>query len=99
MTTAPGAANLRATNRPSTPRALLALAGWLVLTFCAPALGLLGMPGEWYAALHKPPWIRRVDLRPGMDCALHPDGSGGMAGMAPRRLAHSRGPLGLYLFS
>ena len=56
MTTAPGTANLRATNRPSTPRALLALAGWLVLTFCAPALGVFGMPGEWYAALHKPPW-------------------------------------------
>ena len=34
----------------------LALAGWLLLTFCAPALGIFGMPGEWYASLHKPSW-------------------------------------------
>lgn len=34
----------------------LALLGWLALTFCAPALGIFGMPGEWYASLHKPSW-------------------------------------------
>lgn len=38
-------------------RSALALLGWLALTFCAPALGALaGMPGEWYASLHKPAW-------------------------------------------
>ncbi len=35
---------------------ILALVGWLLLTFCAPALGVFGMPGEWYAELRKPSW-------------------------------------------
>ncbi len=29
---------------------------FLVITFCAPAFGALGMPGEWYASLNKPSW-------------------------------------------
>lgn len=29
---------------------------WLLVTFCAPALGVFGMPGEWYAGLEKPTW-------------------------------------------
>ena len=35
---------------------VLPLAGWLVLCFAAASLGALFMPGEWYAALRKPPW-------------------------------------------
>ena len=34
----------------------LVLAGWLLLTFCAPVLGVFGMPGEWYEGLAKPSW-------------------------------------------
>jgi len=34
----------------------LALVGWVLLTFCAPAFGVLGGPGEWYASLNKPSW-------------------------------------------
>lgn len=36
----------------------LALAGFVVVTFCAPLLsvGVGSMPGAWYAALHKPTW-------------------------------------------
>jgi tryptophan-rich sensory protein len=33
-----------------------ALLVWLLVTFCAPALGVFGMPGEWYAGLAKPSW-------------------------------------------
>lgn len=34
-----------------------ALAGFIIVTFCAPALSaFIGMPGEWYAALQKPSW-------------------------------------------
>jgi len=43
--------------QPSPAAAGLALAGWLLLTYCAPVLGFsAGLPGEWYAALHKPTW-------------------------------------------
>lgn len=34
----------------------LALAGWIVLCFLAPALGAFSMPDTWYAALRKPAW-------------------------------------------
>jgi benzodiazapine receptor len=35
----------------------LALAGFLLITFAAPALSaFIDMPGAWYAALHKPAW-------------------------------------------
>lgn len=33
-----------------------ALSGFLLLTFCAPALGAFSMPGAWYASLIKPSW-------------------------------------------
>jgi translocator protein len=33
-----------------------ALMLFLVLTFLAPAAGVWGMPGEWYAGLNKPSW-------------------------------------------
>jgi tryptophan-rich sensory protein len=33
-----------------------ALLGFLLLTFCAPALGAFSMPGAWYATLNKPSW-------------------------------------------
>ena len=29
---------------------------FLVITFCAPAFGVFGIPGEWYASLNKPSW-------------------------------------------
>lgn len=29
---------------------------WIVITFLAPAMGVFGMPGEWYASLRKPSW-------------------------------------------
>jgi tryptophan-rich sensory protein len=45
-----------ATTRRSLARSLLALVGWLFLSFSAAALGGLFMPGEWYAALKKPAW-------------------------------------------
>lgn len=32
------------------------LAGWLLLTLAAAALGSFFMPGEWYAQLKKPAW-------------------------------------------
>ena len=32
------------------------LLAWLLVTFCAPALAVFGMPGEWYAGLAKPSW-------------------------------------------
>jgi tryptophan-rich sensory protein len=34
----------------------VALLAWVLFTFCAPALGAFAPPGEWYAALNKPPW-------------------------------------------
>jgi tryptophan-rich sensory protein len=34
----------------------LGLAGFIVLTFCAPLLSVGSMPGAWYAALQKPSW-------------------------------------------
>jgi translocator protein len=34
----------------------LALVGFVVVTFCAPALGAFSMPGSWYAGLNKPSW-------------------------------------------
>lgn len=37
-------------------RAAIHLAGWLLLTFAAAALGGLFMPGEWYSRLQKPVW-------------------------------------------
>lgn len=37
-------------------KAFLSLVGWIVLTFTAPALGVFGMPGAWYASLQKPSW-------------------------------------------
>lgn len=37
-------------------REWLALIGWVLLTFCAPAFGAFGGPGEWYANLNKPDW-------------------------------------------
>jgi benzodiazapine receptor len=33
-----------------------ALFGWLAFTFIAAAMGVLFMPGAWYASLHKPAW-------------------------------------------
>ena len=37
-------------------RAAWVLAGWWLLCFATAALGGLFPPGEWYAALKKPPW-------------------------------------------
>ncbi len=37
-------------------RAALGLGGWLLFTFAATIGGLVGAPGEWYAALDKPAW-------------------------------------------
>jgi translocator protein len=34
----------------------LALVGFVVVTFCAPAIGAFSMPGSWYAGLNKPSW-------------------------------------------
>jgi translocator protein len=44
------------TSPPSKPRNALALAGFIVITFCAPLLSIGSMPGAWYAALNKPGW-------------------------------------------
>ncbi|MBX7207625.1 MAG: tryptophan-rich sensory protein [Verrucomicrobiaceae bacterium] len=35
---------------------MIALMGWLLLCFMAPALGAFSLPGEWYASLRKPSW-------------------------------------------
>jgi benzodiazapine receptor len=44
-------------NRPSsTLRSALALAGFILVTFCAPLVGIFAKPGAWYAALNKPSW-------------------------------------------
>lgn len=40
----------------SRSKTVLGLIGWLLLCFAAASLGALFMPGEWYAALHKPAW-------------------------------------------
>jgi benzodiazapine receptor len=40
----------------STLRNALALAGFVLITFCAPLLSVGFMPGTWYAALMKPAW-------------------------------------------
>jgi tryptophan-rich sensory protein len=37
-------------------RSLAALPLFLAVTFVAPALGAFTPPGDWYAALNKPPW-------------------------------------------
>ncbi|SKB00970.1 TspO and MBR related proteins [Prosthecobacter debontii] len=37
-------------------RSALALFAFFLVTFSAPILGSLWMPGEWYAALEKPSW-------------------------------------------
>ena len=44
------------TIRSSSTRSALALAGWLVLSFSAAAIGGFFMPGAWYATLKKPSW-------------------------------------------
>ena len=41
---------------PSTLRSAMALAGFIVVTFCAPLAGIVSQPGAWYAALNKPAW-------------------------------------------
>jgi tryptophan-rich sensory protein len=48
-------ANLMSKSSP-TLRAGLALAGFIIVTFCAPLLGFAAMPGTWYASLVKPAW-------------------------------------------
>jgi translocator protein len=43
--------------RPSSKtQSVLALAGFLALTFCAPLAGVTSMPDAWYASLEKPSW-------------------------------------------
>ena len=37
-------------------RPVLALVGWLALSFAAAAVGGFFLPGEWYAGLRKPAW-------------------------------------------
>jgi tryptophan-rich sensory protein len=37
-------------------RPVLGLVFWLAITFAAAAVGARYMPGDWYAALRKPPW-------------------------------------------
>ena len=41
---------------PSTLRQALALASFVVVTFCAPLLGVFATPDLWYTALNKPAW-------------------------------------------
>lgn len=36
--------------------AVLGLIGFIMVTFCAPAIGVLTLPGSWYASLNKPAW-------------------------------------------
>jgi len=40
----------------SSLRNSLSLAGFIVVTFCAPLLGVGAAPGAWYVALNKPAW-------------------------------------------
>lgn len=44
------------TIQSSSTRSALALAGWLLLSFSAAAIGGFFMPGAWYATLNKPSW-------------------------------------------
>jgi len=37
-------------------RDAIGLAFWIALTFCAPVLGVISPPGDWYASLNKPSW-------------------------------------------
>jgi tryptophan-rich sensory protein len=49
--------NLKTTQeRPRRAARVLALGGWILLCFAAPALGAWSLPGAWYAQLHKPSW-------------------------------------------
>lgn len=41
---------------PRPLRGILIWIGLVVLTFCAPAAGVVSPPGDWYAALNKPSW-------------------------------------------
>jgi tryptophan-rich sensory protein len=34
----------------------VALVGFILITFCAPLVGMFSLPGAWYAALTKPSW-------------------------------------------
>ncbi len=43
-------------HRPSPTRLTLALAGFILITFCAPLAGMGSPPGDWYALLAKPEW-------------------------------------------
>lgn len=44
-------------NSPSTAlRNIPALAGFVIITFCAPLAGMISPPGDWYASLAKPSW-------------------------------------------
>jgi tryptophan-rich sensory protein len=40
----------------ATFRSALALAGFILITFCAPLAGMFSLPGAWYEALSKPSW-------------------------------------------
>jgi tryptophan-rich sensory protein len=35
---------------------VLALTGFIAVTFCAPLAGMFSLPGVWYASLNKPAW-------------------------------------------
>ena len=41
---------------PTAVRSALVLAGFILVTFCAPLAGMFSLPGAWYAALDKPSW-------------------------------------------
>ena len=41
---------------PAPLRSAQALAGFILVTFCAPLAGIFSKPGAWYASLDKPPW-------------------------------------------
>ncbi|MES2568978.1 MAG: TspO/MBR family protein [Verrucomicrobiota bacterium] len=46
-------------NEPGAPgrkTSVLALVGWILVTFLAPAAGAWSLPGEWYDSLRKPSW-------------------------------------------
>lgn len=43
-------------NSPSPLRQALALAGFVLITFCAPLLSVFAKPDSWYADLTKPEW-------------------------------------------
>lgn len=42
--------------QPSKLNSGFALAGFIIITFCAPLLSVGSLPGAWYAALQKPTW-------------------------------------------